>query len=478
MFRYLIKYCYKKLYCVMTPRSIIISLIVIAAALAAWFWLRPADAQSENAEVTTLVQKGRFEVKVTATGELQAKRSEKIRGPQGMRTVGIYQTNITDMVPEGTLVQEGDYVASLDKTELTSKIQDAQTEIDKTLTQLEQAKIDTAIEMRGLRDQLVNLKFQMKEKELQVEQSRYEPQSVIRQAELDLERTERDYNQLQQKLALTKEKSDAKISEINATLKQNQDKLSRLMAIGDEFTVRAPKPGMVIYARSWNGKIGPGSQISSWNSTVAELPDLSDMISKTYVNEVDISRVRKGQNVKVKIDAFPENEYTGQVIQVANIGEQLRDYDAKVFEVLIQVNETDSIMRPAMTTSNEIVTYIYPDVLHIPIEALQSDSVSFVYKEQDGAIVKQEIITGESNDDEVLVEYGLEENDEIYLSIPPNTEDAEFIPLDPEIKEEIKRKQEEARKKREAEALARSNAVKEENIQTEDNSSGGFVIIN
>ena len=202
------------------------------------------------------------------------------------------------------------------------------------------------------------------------------------------------------------------------------------------------------------------------------------MISKTYVNEVDISRVRKGQNVKVKIDAFPENEYTGQVIQVANIGEQLRDYDAKVFEVLIQVNETDSIMRPAMTTSNEIVTYIYPDVLHIPIEALQSDSVSFVYKEQDGAIVKQEIITGESNDDEVLVEYGLEENDEIYLSIPPNTEDAEFIPLDPEIKEEIKRKQEEARKKREAEALARSNAVKEENIQTEDNSSGGFVIIN
>lgn len=462
----------------MTARTLIVSIIIIALAVAAWFWLRPDNIAGENAEVTTLVQKGEFKVKVTATGELQAKRSEEIRGPQGMRTVGIFQTNITDMVPEGTLVNEGDYVASLDKTELTTKIQDAQTEIDKILTQLEQAKIDTAIEMRGLRDQLVNLKFQMKEKELQVEQSRYEPQSVIRQAELDLERSERDYTQLEQKLKLTKEKSEAKISEINATLRQNQDKLNRLMAIGDEFTVRAPKPGMVIYARSWNGKIGPGSQISSWNSTVAELPDLTDMISKTYVNEVDISRVRKGQDVKVKIDAFPENEYTGKVIQVANIGEQLRDYDAKVFEVIIQVNETDSIMRPAMTTSNEIVTYVYPDVLHIPIEALQSDSVSFVYKKLDGGIVKQEIITGESNDDEVLVEYGLEENDEIYLSIPQNIKDLKFVPLDPKIKEEIKRKQEEARKKREAEAIARSNAVREENIQTDNSSDGGFIIIN
>ncbi len=462
----------------MTPKFILIPLGVLALAAAAWFWFRPAQSAGENAEVTTFVRKGAFKVKVTATGELQAKRSEEIRGPQGMRTVGIFQTNITDLVPEGTLVNEGDYVASLDKTELTTKLQDAQTEIDKTLTQLEQAKIDTAIEMRGLRDQLVNLKFQMKEKELQVEQSRYEPQSVIRQAELDLERTERDYKQLEQKLNLTREKSEAKISEINATLRQYQDRLDRLVAISDEFTVRAPKSGMVIYARSWNGKVGPGSQISSWNSTVAELPDLTDMISKTYVNEVDISRVRKGQEVKVKIDAFPESEYTGTVIQVANIGEQLRDYDAKVFEVIIQVNENDSIMRPAMTTSNEIVTYVYPDVHYIPIEALQRDSISYVYKKQDGRIVMQEIISGESNDDEILVAYGLEENDEIYLSVPANVKGLEFVPLDPKIKEEIRKKQEEARKKREAEALARSNAVKDENIQSDKNTSGAFIIIN
>ncbi|MBK8045363.1 MAG: hypothetical protein IPK21_23540 [Haliscomenobacter sp.] len=118
-----------------------------------------------------------------------------------MRTVGIWQTNITDLVAEGTMVKEGDYVATLDKTELTNRMRDAQTQMDKMLTQLEQAKIDTAIELRGIRDQIVNLQFQKKEKQLQLEQSRFEPQSVIHQAELDLERAERDYQQLVERLA-------------------------------------------------------------------------------------------------------------------------------------------------------------------------------------------------------------------------------------------------------------------------------------
>ncbi len=455
-----------------------IAAVVLILSIAAWWWLRPAQNAGETAELSVTVRRGEFKVKVTATGELQAKRSEKIRGPQGMRTVGIWQTNITDMVPEGTLVSEGNYVASLDKTELTTKMRDAQTEIDKILTQLEQAKIDTAIEMRGLRDQLVNLQFQRKEKELQLEQSKYEPPSVIQQAKLDLERTDRDYQQLLQKLQLTKEKSDARISEINALLRQNQERYNRLAELSGEFTVMAPKAGMVIYARSWNGKIGPGSQVQAWDPIVAELPDLSDMVSKTYVNEVDISRVRKGQDVKIKIDAFPDNDYTGTVIQVANIGEQLKDYDAKVFEVLIQLNETDSVMRPAMTTSNEIVTYVYPDVVFIPIEALQSDSVSFVYKKQDGKIIRQEVLTGESNADEIIIAHGLDANDEILLTVPKDASKLPFSPLPAEVKETISKQQEAARKQREADALARSRKIPDENLRSDEGGGGGFIIIN
>lgn len=463
----------------MKLKALLIPAILIVVAVGGWFLLKPTQSKKENVQLSTRVKKGEFKVKVTATGELQAKRSEKIVGPQGMRTVGIWQTNITDMVAEGTVVKAGAYVATLDKTELTNKMRDAQTEIDKILTQLEQAKIDTAIEMRGLRDQLVNLQFQKKEKDLQLEQSKYEPQSVIQQAKLDLERTERDYQQLLQKTALTKEKAQARISEINTSLRLNQDKFSRLSELAGLFTVMAPKDGMVIYARSWDGsKVTPGSQVNAWDPTVAELPDLTEMISKTYVNEVDISKVRKGQEVKLKIDAFPDRTYTGKVIQVANIGEQLKDYDAKVFEVVIQVNESDSIMRPAMTTGNEIVTYIYKNVLSIPIEALQSDSLPFVYKKTDGKIVKQEVITGDGNDDEVIVEYGLAADEEVLLVIPKDAEKLTFVPLPKKIKEEIRKKQEAERKKREAEALARMKQVPDEKLSSESGGGGGMIIIN
>jgi multidrug efflux pump subunit AcrA (membrane-fusion protein) len=390
-----------------------------------------------------------------------------------MRSAQIYQTNITDMIPEGTLVKEGDYVAALDKTELETKMKDAMTEVEKIETQLAQAEIDTAIEMRGIRDQLINLKFSKQEKLLQVEQNKFEAQSVIQQAEIDLKRTERDYNQLLAKLELTKEKSDARISEIDASLRQTKARFEVLQKLGGEFTIKAPKSGMLIYARSWNGKIGPGSQISSWNSTVAELPDLTDMISKSYVNEVDISKVKKGQEVKIKVDAFPDVEYSGQVIKIANIGEQLRNYDSKVFEVVVQLNEVDSILRPAMTTGNEILVNTYQDVLSIPLEGLFSDSISYVYLSDNGAIVRKEVIAGPTSNDEVIIAHGLTENDQVFLIEPENPGKLTFVPLDEKIKEEIAKKLAEDQAARKAAMDERMKNVKDEEIS--EKSGGGSV---
>ncbi len=461
----------------MTLQKIILPLaILVVAGIGIYYYIQSPEVDEQTNNILTTVERGEFKIFVTATGELKAKRSVKIRGPQGMRAAQIYQTTISDMVDEGTVVKEGEYVASLDRTELDTKMKEAQNELDKIETQLDQAKIDTAIELRGLRDELINLNFATKEKKLQVEQSQYEPQMVIQQAEIDLQKTKRDYQQLKKKYELTQQKSIAKISEIMASLRQEQLKLQRLVDLSQSFQIKAPKDGMVIYARNWNGKIGPGSQISTWNPIVAELPDLSDMISKTYVNEVDISKVEKGQDVNIKIDAFPDVHYSGRVLKVANIGEQLSGYDSKVFEVSVQLFEVDSFLRPAMTTSNEILTFTFPDMLHIPLESLQNDSLTYVFKNQKGKVVKQEVITGESNSDEIIVEHGLKEGDGIYLTIPKKSDELPFIPIDPKIKEEIRAKLEEARKKRQAEAREKAKLVKENYVPGDDSGGGGIII--
>jgi len=438
-----------------------------------------SSTDTASVNLTTKVKKGEFKIYVTATGELKAKNSEKIRGPQGMRSARIYQTTISDMVPEGTVVKAGDYVARLDKTELDTKLKESQSGLDKIQTQLDQAVIDTAIEMRGLRDQLINMKFAMEEKKLYVEQSKYEPQMVIQQAEIDLQKSLRDFKQLEQKYELSQTKSEAQVKEIMADLNQEKVRRQKFIDLSQNFTITAPKDGMVIYARSWDGKVGPGSQISTWDPVVAELPDLTDMISKTYVNEVDISNVKKGQDVKLKVDAFPDNEYSGQVLSVANIGEQLRGYDAKVFEVMIQLFESDSILRPAMTTSNEILTYTYEDVLSIPLESLFSDSLSFVYKSVGGKVVKQEVITGETNNDAVIIEHGLTGDEEVLLSMPDNADQIALTPLDPKLKADIKAKLEAEKKKRKEEAEKRAAELKNAAPPSGNDGGGGsFIIFN
>jgi hypothetical protein len=196
-----------------------------------------------------------------------------------------------------------------------------------------------------------------------------------------------------------------------------------------QFNVVAPKAGMVIYRRNWDGnKMGVGATINAWDNIVAELPDLTEMISKTYVNEIDISKVKVGQAVKIGIDAFPEKKFTGKVIEVANIGEQLQNSNAKVYEVRILVNEFDSILRPAMTTKNTILTSTVANVLFIPIDAIfNNDSVTFVYKKDGNSAIRQQVIVGQSNDNEIIIKSGLVQGDEVML-VPP--EKAESVKLE------------------------------------------------
>jgi hypothetical protein len=165
------------------------------------------------------------------------------------------------------------------------------------------------------------------------------------------------------------------------------------------------------------------------------------MISKTYINEIDISKVKVGQEVQLGVDAFPEKKFTGKVIEVANIGEQLQSSNAKVYEVRIVVNEFDSILRPAMTTKNKILTNIIDSVLFIPIEAIfNNDSVAFVYKKDGGSVIKQQVIVGQSNENEIIIKAGLVTDDEVLLVPPEKSEKLSVDLLPKEIIAKYKEK--------------------------------------
>ncbi len=407
---------------------IIISLIILAFVLILIF---TGKGKKSDSVLVAEVEKGRFEVLVTTTGELQAKESVEIRGPQGLRNrrLGIREVKIIDLVPEGTVVDSGDYVARLDKTETLTKLKDAEDELEKRKSEYIKTKLDTAMKLKQARNELIDLEFAVEEKKIAMKESKYEPPTTQRQAKYDFQKAKRQLKQAKENYQLQVEQAEAEMKEATINLDKQQRTRDKMAELVQQFTIYAPQPGMVIYERNWNGeKQKEGSTISPWNLTVATLPDLSTYISKTYVNEIDISKVNRGQNVRIKVDAFPNRKYTGKVTEVANVGQELKSTGAKVFEVIITMNESDSIIRPAMTTTNKIVTSRFNDVKYLPLETIfQKDTMSVVYTV--GREIKQ-VELGIANENHIIVEEGLKEGEEVYLTVPEDKDNFKFVSLD------------------------------------------------
>ncbi len=391
-------------------------LVISIVLFGGLFWFFSSTEETE--QLTAKVTSGSFNITVKSTGELKAERSEKILGPRGMRRAGIWNTKITDLVAEGSYVEKGDYIATLDRTELANKLKEIAAELDKISSEYRAERLDTALTLREARDNLINLKYALEEKELILSQSKYEPPATIRQAEIDLEKAKRAYVQALENYSIKQDQAEAKVSQVGATLRQTQLRYDQAVTTIEEFTIKAPKSGMLVYNRDWEGrKVQVGSQVSAWDPVVATLPDLSSMISKTYINEIDISKVAKGQQVLIEVDAFPEKQYHGSITSVANVGEQLPNSDAKVFEVEILLADSDTTLRPAMTTANEIAIQSIEDQVYVPIECiLKSDSITYVYKKSGLSFSPVEVATGAANDNSIIVKAGLEEGDELKIS--------------------------------------------------------------
>lgn len=415
--------------------SVFIPILVLGAL--AFVYYNYYEKPSEETNLSIIAKKGKFISTVTSTGELRAKNSIDIMGASNARTIGIWNMKISDLIPEGTVVDSGDFVAALDKSEIAGKLKEIDLNIQKIQTQFTQAQLDSTLNLSAARDELENLKFSLEEKKILMEQSKYEAPSIIRQAEIDYEKVQRSLNQSKKNYQTKVKQAIAKLSQINTELMKETQNLNRHQEILSEFTIYAPAPGMVIYARDWGGrKKIVGSQIDSWNPRVATLPDLSQMESVTYINEVDIQKIKKNQTVKISLDADPEKKLSGVVEKVANIGEESSKSNAKVFEVIISISEKDSTLLPSMTTSNEILLEEIDNVISLPLEAVHSKEATdnnpkifYVFVKEDKKITKKEVETGSMSENEVVITSGIKDGDEILLNIPINANELEILKL-------------------------------------------------
>jgi len=396
-----------------------------------FFYFR--SGETDPNQVTTQVTRGTFSSLIFSSGQLESEKSESIQIPEKLkdRNLRIWELTITQMLEEGTLVDSGDYVATLDHKAVEEQIKLAQDEMDKTLSEFEDSKIDSNLNLSNQRDIIVNAKLDLEEKKIIMSESVYESPSNQKKTAMDFDKAKRKLEQEQKAYGLKKKQEENKVNRKFINYRQISERHAELLILFNALEITAPKAGIITYFKQpWGEVTKTGSKVGMYNSVIATIPEMTNLISRTYINEIDISKVKIGQNVKIGIDAFPEKQLTGQVVSVANIGQAMPNSDAKVFEVKLKIFGVDSELKPSMTTSNAIEAGVFTDTLMVATDAVfENDSLKFVYLGQEKPF-KQIVWLGDENENHVLVRKGLKEGDVIWLTEPGGAETLEFAGLD------------------------------------------------
>jgi len=149
-------------------RTVIITGVVVVVAIIILVLFNRAASKKDIANLYAESKKGQFDIVVTTTGELQAENSTDIRGPEftRARNIRVMDIKIQDMIPEGTEVKTGDYIATLDRTSFDNTLKDELERLTTYQTNLEMKILDTAVTLSNLRDNIKNLRFTVRKQRL------------------------------------------------------------------------------------------------------------------------------------------------------------------------------------------------------------------------------------------------------------------------------------------------------------------------
>ncbi len=173
---------------------------------------------------------------------------------------------------------------------------------------------------------------------------------------------------------LDNEKAVTKQSEVSAqaNLLRRRSSLKNQEEQLEWTTIRAPMAGTVTLLEIEEGEIvTSGRSAFSQSPPLMTIADLSKMVVKTYINEVDMERLRMDQMASIKVDAYKDTPYEGRVAEISPSGEE-RD-NIITFEVMVEVLGSPPELRPGMSADVDVITYEEKEVLMLPIDAVQEE---------------------------------------------------------------------------------------------------------
>ena len=332
----------------------------------------------------------------------------------------VYQYKLIDVILEGKQVKKGDYIAKLDEGQLSTQLRDVMQQKEKYDSDLRNEVLDSTVVLSNKRQSIVNAKLDIEYERIDLDQSKFESEAYQRKAKMRFQKAEMEITRLTRDYLLAKHREKLQVGRFSDRVTELQNQINRYQEALAATRILSPEDGIVMFAKNWTGKTyGKDSEINIWRPLVATLPDMSQVVSETYIREIDIAKIEMNDSVRIKIDALPDKVFWGKVVKIATIGEEHKDFDMKVFKVIVRIEHSDKEMKPGMTANNDVLIASYRDKLLVPLKAVfGKNGKDVVYLMNGRHIVEQEIVLNDRNEEFGLVEKGLKIGDVVLLYQP------------------------------------------------------------
>ena len=433
-----------------------------AGALSLLWWMTGSE-DSLDLEIQPLFEEvtgSEFVLEFVEPGEIESAENVEIKSEVRSRTSA--GTAILEIVPEGTLVEEGDFLVRLDDASLQKDMLRQRIAVHQAKATLVKATADVEAAKLALQEYLSG---SFRENEEQLESSEFVAKENLRRAEeylvyskklatkgyvsetqleadqFAVEKARKELDLAQTKLEVLRIHSrKAMVNDLNASILTAEARLqsaensyqlektqeSEIEEQIEKCMIHSPSAGEVTYANNTKSGssdailIEEGKQVRE-NQTIIRLPNASRLRVRAKVNESRIEQVRPGMECTILIDAMRDLELDGTVESVSEYPlPSVSRYTShiKEYSTEIVINNPPSGVRTGMTAKVTIKSEFIENTLQIPLTAIfRKEGKSFcMVGGEDNALEIRKIELGSHNMNMAVVLEGLKIGERVVLN--------------------------------------------------------------
>ncbi|MFL6280313.1 MAG: efflux RND transporter periplasmic adaptor subunit [Vicinamibacterales bacterium] len=321
---------------------LIVFLLAVVGSAGGWYYMRKNTKEPEVR--TAQVTRGDVVQGVQATGTVEAVTTVEV----GSQVSGIVQELYADF---NSIVKKNQVIARLDPTILDTQIEQQKANVARSEADLDRLKVTLADAQQKL-----DRAKALSEKNLL-------PRSELDAAETNVRSTQ------------------AQIKSSEAALVQARSQLNTAVVNREHTVITAPIDGIVIQRA-----VEPGQTVNAGMSApklFVLAADLTDMQVNANIDEADVGNIRPGQRVTFRVDAFPNDVFTGSVHQVRLQPTTVQN--VVTYQTVIAVPNQQLKLKPGMTANVNIEISRRSNVLRLPAAATRFRPTTEIF-----AALKQE----------------------------------------------------------------------------------------